>query len=81
MQYARNTARIINFQPYVDALGRVGVMRDIFVFPRYDIMRDWVENEQVTFEGQSQGDAVKTADQVYACLAKFLAELLVRSLK
>ena len=81
MQYARNTARIINFQPYVDALGRVGVMRDIFVFPRYDIMRDWVENEQVTFEGQSQGDAVKTADQVYACLAKFLAELLAHSLK
>ena len=81
MQYARNTARIINFQPYVDALGRAGVMRDIFVFPRYDIMRDWVENEQVSFEGQSQGDAVKTADQVYACLAKFLAELLVRSLK
>jgi lysophospholipase L1-like esterase len=81
MQYARNTARIINFQPYVDALGRVGVMRDIFVFPRYEIMRDWVENAQVSFEGQSQGDAVKTADHVYACLAKFLAELLARSLK
>jgi lysophospholipase L1-like esterase len=81
MQYARNTARIINFQPYVDALGRVGVMRDIFVFPRYDIMRDWVENEQVSFEGQSRGDAVKTADQVYACLAGILAELLARSLR
>lgn len=81
MQYARNTARIINFQPYVDALGRTGVMRDVFVFPRYDTMRDWVENEQVTFEGQSQGDAVKTADQVYACLATFLADLLAYSLK
>jgi hypothetical protein len=56
-------------------------MRDIFVFPRYDIMRDWVENEQVSFEGQSRGDAVKTADQVYACLARILAELLARSLK
>jgi hypothetical protein len=81
MQYARNTARIINFQPYVDAMGRAGMMRNLFVFPRFDIMRDWVENEQVTFEGQSQGDAVKTADQVYACLAKFLADLLAHSLK
>lgn len=81
MQYARNTARIINFQPYVDAVGRAGVMRDIFVFPRYDVMRDWVENEQVTFDGQSQGDAVKTADQVYSCLGKFMAELLANSLK
>jgi acyl-CoA thioesterase I len=81
MQYARNTARIINFQPYVDAMGRAATMRNIFIFPRFDIMRDWVENEQVTFEGQTQGDAVKTADQVYACLAKFLADLLAHSLK
>jgi acyl-CoA thioesterase-1 len=81
MQYARNTARIINFQPYVEAMGRAASMRNLFVFPRHDIMRDWVENEQVTFEGMTQGDAVKTADQVYACLAKFLAELLAHSLK
>jgi lysophospholipase L1-like esterase len=81
MQYARNTARIINFQPYVEAMERAATMRNLFVFPRFEIMRDWVENEQVTFEGMSQGDAVKTADQVYACLGKFMAELLANSLK
>jgi hypothetical protein len=80
MQYARDTARIINFQPYVDAMGRSGMMRNIFVFPRYDIMRDWVENEQVTFENQHRADAIKTADVVYACLGKLLAELLANSL-
>ena len=81
MQYARSTARIINFQPYVDAMGRAATMRNLFVFPRHDIMREWVENDQVAFAGKSQGDAVKTADQVYACLAKFIAELLANSLK
>ncbi|HEX2114126.1 MAG TPA: GDSL-type esterase/lipase family protein [Alphaproteobacteria bacterium] len=80
MQYARDTARIINFQPYVDAMGRSGMMRNIFVFPRYDIMRDWVENEQVSFEHLQRADAIKTADVVYACLGKLLAELLANSL-
>jgi acyl-CoA thioesterase-1 len=81
MQYARDTARIINFQPYVDAMGRTGTMRNIFVFPRYDIMRGWVENEQVKFEHQERAEAVKTADVVYACLGKLLAELVANSLK
>jgi acyl-CoA thioesterase I len=81
MQYARDTARIINFQPYVDAVERAAAMRSIYLFPRYDIMREWVDNEQVTFEGQSKAEAVKTADQVYSCLGKFLAEIIVNSLK
>jgi hypothetical protein len=81
MQYARDTARIINFQPYVDAMGRLSTMRDIFVFPRYDTMRGWVENEQISFEGATKAEAIKTADAVYACLGTLVAELLVNSLK
>ena len=81
MQYARDTARIINFQPYVDAIGRTGMMRNTFVFPRYDLMRDWVENEQVSFEHLARADAMKTADLVYSCLGKILGELLSNSFK
>jgi hypothetical protein len=81
MQYARDTARIINFQPYVDAMGRLSTMRDVFVFPRYDTMRGWVENEQISFEGQKPEEAVKTADTVYACLGTLVADLLANNLK
>jgi acyl-CoA thioesterase I len=81
MQYARDTARIINFQPYVDAMGRLSTMRDVFVFPRYDTMRGWVENEQISFEGATKAEAVQTADTVYACLGTLIAELLANSLK
>jgi lysophospholipase L1-like esterase len=81
MQYARDTARIINFQPYVEAIGRLSTMRDIFVFPRYDTMRNWVENEQITFGGQTKEEAVKTADTVYACLGSLVADLLANNLK
>lgn len=81
MQYARDTARIINFQPYVDAMGRLSTMRDVFVFPRYETMRGWVENEQITFGGATKAEATKTADSVYACLGTLVAELLANNLK
>jgi len=81
MQYARDTARIINFQPYVDAMGRLSTMRDVFVFPRYDTMRSWVENEQINFDTQNKTEAMKTADTVYACLGTLVAELLASNLK
>lgn len=81
MQYARNTARLINFQPYAETMATIASMRDIYLFPRYDIMRRWVENEQVTFEGQTPAEAVKTADLVYACLAKSLATIIAQAVK
>lgn len=81
MQYARDTARIINFQPYVDAMGRLGTTRDVFIFPRYDTMRGWVENEQINFEATTRAEAMKTADTAYACLGRLVAELIATSLK
>lgn len=81
MQYARNTAKLINFQPYVDAMDRVAAMRDVYLFPRFDLMRDWVESKQVTFEDQSKSEAIKTADEVYSCLAKHLGKIIERGLK
>jgi len=81
MQYARDTARIINFEPYVDAVEQAATMRSVYRFPRYDIMREWVEREQLTFDGRSKGEAVRTADRVYACIGKILAEIIARSLQ
>jgi hypothetical protein len=80
MQYARNTARLINFQPYADSMANAANMRDVYLFPRHDIMRGWVENEQVTFQGLSPREAVIAADDVYACLAKSLAVVIAHSL-
>lgn len=79
MQYARNTARLINFQPYVEAISRVGNMRDVYVFPRHEIMREWVENDQISFDVQPGPESVKVADQVYGCIARYLAALIARN--
>jgi acyl-CoA thioesterase I len=80
-QYSRSTARIINFQPYVDAIDQVGGMRDLVVFPRYQVMRLWVDEERFTFADKNPAEARKVADQIYDCLARLLARSIGKALK
>jgi hypothetical protein len=80
-QYSRSTARIINFQPYVDAIGQVAGMRDLVIFPRYLLMRTWVDEERFSFADKSPPEARKLADQIYDCLGRLLARSIAKALK
>ena len=53
-QYSRNTARLINFQPYIDAMAQVAQIRDLVLFPRYDDDAGWVGSSRSSFDGLSQ---------------------------
>lgn len=79
-QYSRSTAEIINFEPYVAAIDQVATMRDVDRFPRYAIMRYWVDNDRFQFTGISGGAAQKMADQVYDCLGHLLATDIVHGI-
>jgi len=80
-QYSRSTARIINFQPYVDAIGQVAGMRDLVVFPRYLVMRMWVDEERFSFADKNPTQARALADQIYDCLGRLLARTIAKTLK
>lgn len=80
-QYSRSTARIINFQPYVDAINQVAGMRDLVIFPRYQVMRLWVDEERFSFADKNPAEARKVADQIYDCLARLLARSIGKGLK
>jgi hypothetical protein len=80
-QYSRSTARIINFQPYVDAIDQVAGMRDLLVFHRYAAMRQWVEEERFKFRDSTAEEARKTADQIYDCLGRLLGRTIAKALK
>ena len=80
MQYARSTARVINFERYVEAMSQVGTIRNIYVFQRFALMRRWVEDKHVSFDDQTPAEAIRGADRVYSCIATFLSEVIVRSM-
>lgn len=80
-QYSRSTARIINFQPYVDAIGQVAGMRDLVLFPRYLVMRLWVDEDRFSFADKSPAETRKIADQIYDCLGQLMARSIAKTLK
>jgi len=78
-QYARDTARLINFQPYLDALRQTAGLPDVNLFPRQDIMRYWAEHDRLT--PRTRDEMTKGNDAIYDCMAQLLADVIDRGLR
>jgi len=79
MQFSPNSATVINFEGYLKALHRVGDLADVYVFPRFEMMRYWSEQNVFNFDNVADPDRAKLAAQVYDCLGRKLAEVIHRS--
>jgi hypothetical protein len=80
MQFSRSSATVINFEAYLKALHRVGDLGDVFVFPRYAMMRYWSDEKVFNFDDVAEDDRAKLAARVYDCLGRKMAELIRRAL-
>jgi acyl-CoA thioesterase I len=76
MQFSRSSTTVINFEGYLKALHRVGDLADIYVFPRFEMMRYWSEQKVFNFDDVAEGDRAKLAARVYDCLGRRLAEII-----
>lgn len=76
-QYSRETARLIVYQPYIDAMNAIGARRDVLLFPRFEIMRHWVETGQMQLEGLTPAQVAGIADRLYDCLGRQMARAIV----
>jgi lysophospholipase L1-like esterase len=76
MQYSPDTASVINFQPYLDALHQIGDLTGAYVFHRYDIMKYWSDASVFTFTDVPKGERRQLAASVYACLGERLADAI-----
>jgi hypothetical protein len=77
MQYSLQTTQLINFQPYVDYIDWFTQNHDVFHFPRYDIMRHWVEDGQVDFNTETPEAKQRSFTFVHNCLGKLLADSIL----
>lgn len=75
MQFSHRTEAIIDFESYLRAMHRVGDVKDIFVFPRFAMMRYWSEQNVFNLDSPLKGgDRASLAARVYRCLGQQLAE-------
>jgi hypothetical protein len=76
MQYSPQTSQLIAFQPYVEYVEWVTQNNDVFHFPRYEMMRHWIEEGRVTIGSESKDDKLKAYAFVHGCIGRLLAETI-----
>ena len=76
MQFSHSTATVIDFERYLNALHRVGDVNDVNIFPRFEMMRYWSEQNVFNFDGVAKGERAGLAAKVYECIAGKLAEAI-----
>jgi acyl-CoA thioesterase I len=76
MQFSHRTEAIIDFESYLRAIHRVGDVKDVYVFPRFAMMRYWSEQEVFDLDGVAKNDRASLAANVYQCLGRELADAI-----
>jgi acyl-CoA thioesterase I len=76
MQYSHSTTTVIDFERYLNALHRVGDVNDVNVFPRFEMMRYWSEQNVFNFDGVAKEQRASLAAKVYECIASKLAQAI-----
>lgn len=76
VQFSHRTSAVIDLESYLKAIHRVGDMKDIYVFPRFDMMRYWSEQEVFDLDGVPKSERASLAANVYLCLGRKLAEAI-----
>jgi acyl-CoA thioesterase-1 len=79
MQFSRSATALINFEDYLKALHRVGDLADVYVLPRFAMMRYWSEQNVFNFDDVADADRARLAARVYHCLAQKLAQVIERA--
>ena len=76
MQFSRKAATIIDFELYLETIHQVGEINDVYVFPRFAMMRYWSEQNLFNFDEVAVKERAGFAAAVYDCLAKKLAQAI-----
>jgi acyl-CoA thioesterase-1 len=76
MQFSRRTSTVIDFEQYLNALRRVGDLNEVYVFPRFEMMRYWSEQNIFNFDEVAEEERARLAAKVYDCIGRKLARTI-----
>jgi lysophospholipase L1-like esterase len=79
-QFAPAFNALQNGHEYVAAIDEIAREKRVALFPRYRIMRDWAENDQMPFANFLTMDGLHLNDFGYACIGQLLAKSIQQAL-
>jgi hypothetical protein len=75
LQYSPRTETMISVPPYIDNMRVVAQERDVPLFDRFAIMRQW--NEQGDFDLFNPTHGIELAKQVHDCIGRALSKFII----
>jgi hypothetical protein len=75
MQYSPRTDSMISLGAYIDAMRFVALQREIPLFDRLGVMKDW--NEMGVFDLSTATKKIDVAEKVHDCIGRMLGRLVV----
>ena len=72
-------AKTENASRMVKLLGDVAKLKNVSIFPRFEVMRQWHEDEKLPFDKFVIGDGLHMNDWGYACFAQLLGDTIIKS--
>ncbi len=72
-------AKTENANNMVKLLGDIAKLKNVSVFPRFEVMRQWHEDEKMPFDKFVIGDGLHMNDWGYACFAQLLGDTIIKS--
>ena len=72
-EHAESASRMVKL------LGKVAQLRHVGVFPRFEVMRQWHENQALPIDGFVIADGLHMNDWGYACFAQLLGDDIIKS--
>jgi lysophospholipase L1-like esterase len=80
LQYSpRVTEHPENASKMVKLISKIAQLRHIGVFPRFEVMRQWHENQALPIDSFVIADGLHMNDWGYACFAQILGDDIIRS--
>lgn len=81
LQYAPSIARIVDLEPYRDAVRRVGGANEVPVLDRYEMMRAWSAADLFDLDATEPEARVQVARVLFDCVAAALADPILAALR
>ena len=63
----------------VQLIGKVAAVRHVGLFPRFEVMREWRENQSMPFDSFVIADGLHMNNWGYACFAQLLGDDIIKS--
>ncbi|WP_206929648.1 SGNH/GDSL hydrolase family protein [Roseococcus thiosulfatophilus] len=79
-QYSRFLRANANVEPYREKLRLLAASAGAALFPRYDLMRHWVETGALDLERVARGDRAAALERLNGCLGEAVAQMVIRGL-